>query len=110
MRDDTVRVRRPRCFGPDLVVHAFSAADAFGAELLLRLNHGDTGERFVTLLTLGRHSFALVTSERLLMLAQRNTVNDFSVSTEVWFSGLYGYRVVRDNAILYLELTVSEQV
>jgi hypothetical protein len=107
-REHVARVRRPRCVGPDLILHPYSADDAYGCELLLQLNRHDAEERFVAMHPLGSFH-ALVTSERLLFVGIRPAAAPF-VNSEIWYTCLHGYRVLRDQGIVYLEFTVDERM
>ncbi len=102
------RARRPRNVGPDLILHPYNPDDAYGCELLLQLNHHNATERFVALLPLGTF-YGLVTSDRLLIVGIRPAAPPF-INAEIWYACLHGYRVLRDQGIIYLELTVDEQM
>ena len=51
----------------------------------------------------------LVTSDRILIL-QKAPREDWIIKTEIWFSGLYNYKVVRKGTLIKLHFVVSKQV
>lgn len=116
-RQDLQRLRLPRAVGPDQSLHLYSADDASGRDLLLRLNRGDTTELYVARIKLGNDCLnLLVSSERVLMLegASHGVVLP-EVRSEVWFSGLYDFKVVtmestRHASIYYLQFIISKEM
>jgi len=51
----------------------------------------------------------LVTSDRILIL-QKAPREDWIIKTEIWFSGLYNYKVVRKGTLIKLHFVVSKQM
>ena len=104
------RVRLPRHIGPDRVLRPYNQDDARGQQLMLRLNNRNTSERFVYHTQLGiQESEAFITSERIIFLGAVASGNT-GVTAEIWFSGLYSYKVVRQRKSISLNFIVSQEV
>lgn len=109
----THRARPPRAIGPDQTLRMFSAQDADGRMQLLGLLRGNNlqMECFVAKLQLGADGSRelLITSDRILILGEVPS-GGIGVSCEIWFSGLYSYKVTRKDEQIYLHFTVSKEV